>query len=50
MADITYVQQLGKTISGHFYFGVMCREFGDGSRSRLIRVAGSRDIHTRARR
>jgi hypothetical protein len=26
MADITYVQQLGKTISGHFYFGVMCRE------------------------
>ena len=26
MADITYVQQLRKTISGHFYFGVMCRE------------------------
>jgi hypothetical protein len=26
MADIAYVQQLRKTISGHFYFGVMCRE------------------------
>src|SRR5437016_14211184 len=26
MTDITYVQQLGKTISGEFYFGAMCRE------------------------
>src|SRR5712672_3246444 len=26
MAFHTYVQQLRKTISGHFYFGVMCRE------------------------
>jgi hypothetical protein len=26
MPDITYVQQLRKTISGHFYFGAMCRE------------------------
>ncbi len=26
MADITYVQQLRKTVSGEFYFGAMCRE------------------------
>jgi len=26
MTDITYVQQLGKTISGEFYFGAMGRE------------------------
>jgi cytochrome c553 len=26
MTDITYVQQLRKTISGEFYFGAMCRE------------------------
>jgi len=26
MFDTTYVDQLGKTISGEFYFGAMCRE------------------------
>jgi hypothetical protein len=26
MADITYVQQLRKTVSGEFYFGAKCRE------------------------
>jgi hypothetical protein len=26
MTDITYAQQLRKTISGQFYFGAMCRE------------------------
>src|SRR6266446_10611231 len=26
MTDLTYVQQLRKTISGEFYFGAMCRE------------------------
>jgi hypothetical protein len=26
MFDTTYVDQLGKTISGEFYFGTMCRE------------------------
>ena len=26
MTDTTYVQQLGKTISGRSYFGAMCRE------------------------
>jgi hypothetical protein len=26
MTDITYVQQLRRTISGEFYFGAMCRE------------------------
>jgi hypothetical protein len=26
MFDTTYVDQLGKTISGEFYFGIMCRE------------------------
>jgi hypothetical protein len=26
MFDTTYVDQLGRTISGEFYFGTMCRE------------------------
>jgi hypothetical protein len=26
MFDTTFVDQLGKTISGEFYFGAMCRE------------------------
>ena len=26
MTGTTYVQQLGRTISGEFYFGAMCRE------------------------
>jgi hypothetical protein len=26
MNDVTYVEQLRKTISGEFYFGTMCRE------------------------
>jgi hypothetical protein len=47
MTDTTYVQQLRKTISGEFYFGAMCH---DGLRSRLMRVEGSRDILSRARR
>ncbi len=49
MADITYVQQLRKTVSGEFYFGAMCRE----TKRRIaisIDVEGSRDVHSRARR
>ena len=50
MTDTTYVQQLRKTILGEFYFGAMCHEPSDGLRSRLMRVEGSRDILSRARR
>ena len=48
MTDISYVQQLRKTISGEFYFGAMCRETKRRIAISMIRVEGSRDIHSRA--
>jgi hypothetical protein len=50
MTDTTYVQQLGKRSLANFISGQCAVRLSDGLRSRLIRVEGSRDIHSRARR
>jgi hypothetical protein len=46
MTDTTYVQQLGKRSLANFISGQCAVRLSDGLRSRLIRVEGSRDIHT----